>query len=122
MAKSPATGESQLIEMKAVDHAYPLFGSVDLSPAGSLGAALALRGGHWGAVADRELLERLANSTGGRYWRPSELNTLPRDISYSEAGISVRDTKPLWDMPINYLLLLGLVSTQWLLRRKWGVV
>lgn len=71
---------------------------------------------------NRELLERLANSTGGRYWRPSELSTLPRDISYSEAGISVRDTKPLWDMPINYLLLLGLVSTQWLLRRKWGVV
>src|SRR5689334_5465780 len=64
MAKSPATGESQLIEMKAVDHAYPLFGSVDLSPAGSLGAALALRGGHWGAVADRELLERLGLSLG----------------------------------------------------------
>lgn len=71
---------------------------------------------------NRELLERLSNTTGGRYWKPSELSTLPRDISYSEAGISVRDTKPLGDMPINYLLLLGLLSTQWLLRRKWGVV
>ncbi len=64
MAKSPATGDSQLIEMKAVDQAYPLFGRVDLSPTGPLGDALALRNGHWGAVADRELLERLGLSLG----------------------------------------------------------
>ena len=38
------------------------------------------------------------------------------------AGISVRDTKELWDMPIVFLVLLGLMSTDWLLRRKWGVV
>ena len=45
-----------------------------------------------------------------------------RDISYSEAGISVRNTKELWNMPIVFLLLLGLPAPEWLLRRKWGVV
>src|SRR3984893_2793413 len=68
------------------------------------------------------LLKQLASQTGGRYWEPSELKDLPRDISYSEAGISVHSTKELWGMPIVFLLLLGLPIAEWLLRRKWGVI
>jgi uncharacterized membrane protein len=71
---------------------------------------------------NRRLLEQLSSETGGRYWNSSDLKNLPRDISYSEAGISVRSTKELWDMPIVFLLLLGLPILEWLLRRKWGVV
>ena len=71
---------------------------------------------------NRELLEKLSDETGGRYWKRSELSELPKEISYSEAGISVRDTKELWNMPIVFLLLLGLMAADWLLRRKWGVV
>jgi uncharacterized membrane protein len=71
---------------------------------------------------NRPFLEQLASETGGRYWKPSELKNLPRDISYSEAGISIRTTKELWNMPIVFLLLLGLPIAEWLLRRKWGVV
>lgn len=71
---------------------------------------------------NRRLLTQLASETGGRYWKPSELKNLPRDISYSEAGISVRSTKELWNMPIVFLLLIGLPTSEWLLRRKWGVL
>jgi hypothetical protein len=71
---------------------------------------------------NRRLLEQLSSETGGHYWKASELKNLPRDISYSDAGISVRTTKELWDMPIVFLLLLGLPITEWLLRRKWGVI
>ncbi len=71
---------------------------------------------------NRQLLEELSSQTGGRYWKPSELKDLPRDISYSPAGISVRNTKELWNMPIVFLLLIGLPAAEWLLRRKWGVV
>jgi len=71
---------------------------------------------------NRELLEKLSSQTGGRYWKADELGRLPREISYSEAGISVRDTKELWNMPIVFLVLLGLMSGQWMLRRKWGVI
>jgi len=71
---------------------------------------------------NRLLLEQLSSETGGRYWKQSELKDLPQDISYSEAGISVRTTKELWDMPIVFLVLLGLPATEWLLRRKWGVL
>jgi uncharacterized membrane protein len=71
---------------------------------------------------NRPLLQKLSDETGGRYWAVNELDRLPREISYSEAGISVRDTKELWDMPVVFLVLLGLTATDWLLRRKWGVV
>jgi uncharacterized membrane protein len=71
---------------------------------------------------NRRLLEQLASDTGGRYWTPSELKNLPGDVSYSEAGISVHNTKELWDMPMVFLLLLGLPTTEWFLRRKWGVI
>jgi uncharacterized membrane protein len=71
---------------------------------------------------NRRLLEQLSSATGGSYWKPSDLQNLPRDVSYSDAGISVRSTKELWDMPIVFLLLLGLPIAEWLLRRAWGVV
>jgi uncharacterized membrane protein len=77
---------------------------------------------HFHTEQNRHLLEQLSSDTGGRYWKPSELNDLPRDISYSEAGISVRSTKELWNMPIIFLLLLALPIGEWLLRRKWGVI
>lgn len=71
---------------------------------------------------NRQLLDGLSAATGGRYWQAADLKNLPRDISYSEAGISVRTAKELWDMPIVFMLLLGLPIAEWLLRRKWGVV
>src|SRR5215469_2725476 len=60
-----AEGERQLIELKAVDRAYPLYGSVGLLPAGNLGNALACEGSVCGAVAEQTLLDRLHLSRGG---------------------------------------------------------
>ncbi len=47
---------------------------------------------------------------------------LPREVAYSEAGITAHETKDLWDMPAVFLAILILKGTEWLLRRKWGVV
>ncbi|MEJ7607174.1 MAG: hypothetical protein WKF37_13135 [Bryobacteraceae bacterium] len=71
---------------------------------------------------NRELLEKLSSQTGGRYYKPAELARLADEIAYSEAGISTRETRDLWDMPIFFIAALLLRSTEWLLRRKWGVV
>jgi hypothetical protein len=71
---------------------------------------------------NRELLQKLSEETGGRYWRPQELSRLPGEIGYSEAGITVRETKDLWNLPAVFLLMLALQCTEWLLRRKWGIV
>lgn len=71
---------------------------------------------------NRDLLEKLSSQTGGRYYRPNEVSKLGEDISYSEAGITVRETRDLWDMPIVFFLALLLCCVEWLLRRRWGVV
>jgi len=71
---------------------------------------------------NKELLQKLAEQTGGRYYPPRDAKQLTREISFSEAGITGREIKEIWDMPVVFLLVLGLKSTEWLLRRRWGVV
>ena len=71
---------------------------------------------------DISIMQAISQQTGGRYYRPSEADKLGDDISYSDAGITVRETKDLWDMPIVFFMALLLCCTEWLLRRRWGVV
>ena len=59
-------GRSALVELKGIDAAYPLFGSVALAPALALPAALARTGGVFGAAADPALLARLDLKPGAR--------------------------------------------------------
>ncbi len=68
MARTSARtdGDAALVEMKAVDTAYPLFGTVVLDPPQALDAALAQRDGAFGAVADPTLLTRLNIKPGAR--------------------------------------------------------
>jgi uncharacterized membrane protein len=71
---------------------------------------------------NRDLLERLASQTGGQYWKPADLGKLAAAIPYSEAGVTVRETRDLWDLPLVFLVLLLLRFSEWWLRRKWGIV
>jgi hypothetical protein len=71
---------------------------------------------------NRELLEKLASETGGHYFTAGNANQLVDQIAYSDAGITARETKDLWDMPIVFLLIISLRAAEWLLRRRWGVV
>ena len=61
-----ADGKAALVEMKAIDGAYPLFGRAELDPPGGLAGALARRNGVFGAVADPVLLTRLGIKQGAR--------------------------------------------------------
>ncbi|MGF1595147.1 MAG: ABC transporter permease [Kiloniellaceae bacterium] len=80
-------GRRVLIELRAVDGLYPLFGAVDLAlPEGAdndLGAALARRDGHWGAVIDPSLQRRLEVT-------PGDLVRVG-DLDYRVAGILERE-------------------------------
>ena len=71
---------------------------------------------------NRELLEKLSSQTGGRYYRPGEVKQLANEIEYSESGITVRETRDLWNMPVVFLLALALRASEWVLRRRWGVI
>ena len=71
---------------------------------------------------NRELLEKLSDTTGGKYYALRDAGKLADEISYSEAGITAHEMLDLWDMPIVFLLAILLRGGEWLLRRKWGVV
>lgn len=67
MRSMARTGDRRtLIELKGVDAAYPLVGTVEMEPALPLATVLEPRGGTWGAVADSSLLSRLGLSLGDR--------------------------------------------------------
>ena len=59
-------GRSALVEVKAVDAAYPLYGEATLDPPQPLATVLAQRNGAFGAAADPALLTRLDLKPGAR--------------------------------------------------------
>jgi len=67
-----------------------------------------------------DLLRRIAAASGGRYWTLGETAGLPNEITYSGAGITVRETLDLWDMPAVFLAALFLRAGEWLVRRGGG--
>jgi hypothetical protein len=68
------------------------------------------------------LLRRLSAATGGRYFEPDSLDTLPEVLRYSNAGVTEQIVRPIWDAPIVFLLLIALKSGEWLLRRYWRTI
>ncbi|MGC4053883.1 MAG: glutamine amidotransferase [Paludibaculum sp.] len=74
---------------------------------------------HFRTEQNRELLERIAQRTGGRYYKPSDTGRLPEEIEYSDAGISVKKTRDIWNAPAAFLLA-ALKAGEWFLRRRWS--
>ena len=66
MARARDDGAAALVEVKAVDAAYPLYGEVALDPPQPLATLLAQRDGAYGAAADPALLARLDLKPGAR--------------------------------------------------------
>jgi len=46
---------------------------------------------------------------------------LARDIVFTDIGNTVVDRKDLWDMPVNFMLIIGLLSAEWFLRKREGL-
>ncbi len=59
--------DRRLVEVKAVDGAYPLFGQFTLRDGGALQPLLTKQGDAWGAVVGENLLERLHLKVGDRF-------------------------------------------------------
>jgi putative ABC transport system permease protein len=64
MARAEVGRKRTLVELKAVDNAYPLVGEIELDGGASLDAALEQRDGVWGAVVERGLLSKLKIKPG----------------------------------------------------------
>ena len=73
------------------------------------------------AAQNVELLKRIAAETGGQYHPLNRANDLIDELTYLGGKNSERLSLELWDMPINFMLLVALVSAEWFLRKRKGL-
>jgi putative ABC transport system permease protein len=66
-AVAPAGKTTALVEIKAIDDAYPLYGSLVTEPAGSPATLLAKHGDVFGAIVDPAMMARLNLKLGSRF-------------------------------------------------------
>lgn len=74
------------------------------------------------AQARPATLQRIADETGGRAYKVSNVASLADDIRLLGHGASATERKDLWDMPAIFLVLLILACAEWLYRRRKGLV
>jgi hypothetical protein len=76
---------------------------------------------YYDAAMRAPLLKRIAEETGGRFFTPADVSSLPEAISYSGRGVTVVEERELWDMPALLLLMLALLGAEWAFRRTRGL-
>lgn len=76
---------------------------------------------YFGAEMRPAVLKQFADETKGKFYRTSEASRLPQDIVYTTSGATEVQRLDLWDMPVIFLLLLGLLGAEWLYRRRRGL-
>ncbi len=72
-----------------------------------------------------DVLKRMAESAGGKYFKVTEAEDVPAAVAESlkqvrSAGMEPERT-PIWDSPILFGILLFLAGTEWAVRRKSGL-
>ena len=76
---------------------------------------------YFGAEMRSPLLRRIADETGGQYYTGDNVADLAKDIVFTDVGNTVVDRKDLWDMPIVFLLVMALVTSEWGYRKLRGL-
>ena len=76
---------------------------------------------YFGAEMRAPLLRRIADETGGRFYTGDKVSELAKDIVFTDVGNTVVDRKDLWDMPIGFLLLIALMTSEWGYRKLRGL-
>jgi len=70
-------------------------------------------------------LRAMAQSTGGRYFGYADARDLPQEVArdIKQAGLAGlrQQEEPIWDMPVLFGLLLGVLAAEWIVRRKSGL-
>jgi uncharacterized membrane protein len=74
---------------------------------------------YFDAAMHAALLQRIAQETGGRFYRADAIGSLADDVKYSGRGVTAVEERELWHMPILLLALLTLTCAEWALRRRW---
>jgi uncharacterized membrane protein len=71
---------------------------------------------------NEELLKQLADVSGGVYTPLLQIDTLPSKIRDVGSTITTVHEDELWDSPIILLIAVGILSAEWILRKRKGLV
>jgi len=74
---------------------------------------------YFDAAMHAPLLQRIAQETGGRFYKADAIGSLADDVKYSGRGVTAVEERELWHMPVLLLSLVGVVCAEWGLRRYW---
>lgn len=66
-------------------------------------------------------LRRIAEETGGRFYTADTVQGLAEDLRYTGRGVTTVEERDLWNLPIVFILLVGLLCTEWGYRRAVGL-
>jgi putative ABC transport system permease protein len=121
-AMARANGKHTLVEIKAVDTAYPLYGAVQATPQQPLATLLAQRGDAWGALSDPTLLPRLGLQPGGRIQIGNATYEIAATIEREpDRGTDAFSFGPRLMVGAASLPATGLISEGALIRHKYRV-
>ena len=67
------------------------------------------------------LLDRLASGTGGRIIAADRMPDLVGALHAAAPAAAIAVQKDLWHNAWSLVLIIGLLTTEWLLRRRWGL-
>jgi hypothetical protein len=76
---------------------------------------------YFDATMHPQVLKRIADETGGRFYTPENAAGLAEDVRYGGRGVTTVEERELWHMPIVMVLLLALVCAEWGYRRAAGL-
>jgi len=66
-------------------------------------------------------LRRIADETGGRFYKAADVAAMAEDVRYSGRGVTTTEERDLWHMPIVLVVILILMCTEWGYRRAVGL-
>ncbi|MFW5791829.1 MAG: ABC transporter permease [Desulfohalobiaceae bacterium] len=122
MARPDNDSPPLLVELKAVDESYPLFGQLTLDPGLSHQAMTSLQNGAYGAAADPLLLDRLEIELGGRLRLGDAVYEIRSLISNEpDRGLEAFTIGPRLLVGLNSLEATGLVTPASLIKYRYRI-
>ena len=67
------------------------------------------------------LLKRLASRTGGAYFAIADAGQVPENIAIIQDPVFVDTERDMWAHPLVLILVVGLLGTEWFLRKRNGL-
>ncbi|MYB93046.1 hypothetical protein F4054_06515 [Candidatus Poribacteria bacterium] len=70
---------------------------------------------------NEDLLKELASETSGVYFAMADADALPQNVANIQNSVFVDAERELWSHPLILIMVVGLLGTEWFLRKRIGL-